>query len=1764
MIRVATKQKVRQLNQSRRAARSKATTRSTAGVGFNFEDLVSAWLLVRMLSGQSIPGIGVAGVQLQMQTHALDWDIDDQLISATADGPRLGISSKAALKVTASGLPADFLLPAWRQWRRDGPLRHGVDGLAMACRGRHAAFEAAWADIKLWCREGDAASAVAKIKASRKHQKIFASIRKASSEEGALVNEATVVAMIRHLQVLPFDFQLEASQDTSDAIGRCRGLLCSEDLQEARKLWEELVQRAERARLAGGTIALQGLWRDLSRAFALKNHPDFSASWRALEAVSEDYVTTIETALPFGSVVARVELVEKLALRLVSDQSIVVHGESGTGKSALVRTTLCEKFPGSSQVWLGPEQLELAGSEARRSQVGLSQPLLSVLHATTRASNVLVIDSCERFTADGRLRCRKLIGDLLAANEAGAHPVWRVITIGQTEMWSSGGLHQLAGASVIESIEVGPVPAGEVRAALRSRPYLAWLAGHDDALAALGNLRALAWVMQAEGAFQAQDAKLFSLAAVADRLWEHWTAGEARFQNLLIRLADREANFERSFAIGELDIGDAQTFDACPPEVPLRRNARNRIEFAHDLAADWTRFQRLKEIAHDVPRWSALAKNPLWHGALRMLGQYLLREPAGEAKTQWDDAFRVAEDAKDTAPLAADVLLDALCLDPLAEYFLTQRAHMLFAEHGARLNRLLARFHHIATVPVIPVAMLTSNPDLELHLEAKFRDPIYGRWPALVRFLAKHKERVAAMMSPVVARICETWLTRTPIELRAATPMPFRRELAEIALASAREMQVAQMTSTIFGDRSEPAVYSAALVGAADLPDEVAAWALEMARRRDCRKDVTDRVTAYRKQEAEKHAERMRTDATYRERQKQKRGMSMTLSIPRKLPPWPLGGKGRLDRRFRECCAHTAVLSTLMRVQPQLAAEVLLAAIIEDSPEEDTSSQAMVDDDLGLGFDSDSYPTAYWKSPFLAFLQIDADTALATLLQLVDFCTERWAHVPGKRGAAAPPPSVTVMVGDGQRRKFVGNVWVFDWPQNNSNRSGQLHCALAALEFWLCRQIDTGEDVAPIIQRLLAQSNSAGILGVLVNVGKHKQDLFKGVLRPLLASCLLYQWDDWRVEKSGPHHFDAFTWARQGETVFQMARQWVQAPYRQVTLRRIAVELVVGDADVAAFVWEAASRWELPTDVKESLECRLLAAQLDAKNYKPLGDGRWTFAYPDALQADLRQYQSATQPRLQTLTAAYQCEKILAAAAQLSAEQAAALAEMLHAIPSDTSSEAETKRSARIAISATLMVKAAEWLDADADCRAEVEGIVLDAVTAIGETSEALRHLAIAGSNGDLTFAAHAVMHRWMQGGDAGRSWEAVLLRLLTSRDRQAAGRAMYIAYVNRARLGARWWRLLQVMVLWSGLSMLSPHYDDDDDVAPRWKRWLVWLRARRLDSVITGPEAINPLAVALAVERLQRGRWVRTGPKKREYLRRPATARHSQGLDTQILGNAFAWLVGARSASDGGQAELEQERRLLLALWQFEVWRDENDDDDGEHRLPSELGYAVLQGLAAEVGRMPAKEAIELWRPVLSLGPDWHHAIEHFLNCWLGQLTKSPNLAIFVDNWKAMLDYVLAASDWTKGRRWYYGERLTRQLLGFGFDHAFTATFEGKPLVLQADGHYRRWASERLQHDEDNVAGLCGFLRSDAGKPLRLEGLQWLRAALQGENGRWHRERIGSALLDFLDTFLTQETEKLAANAEARRALVDLAALLVARQVPHAMPLQGRIQRLR
>ena len=120
--------------------RTPSPLRSTSGAGFAFEDLISAWLQVKMLTGEQVPAIGGTGTRLQAQVSALGWRIDDLLITTQGNAGtfgRLAVSVKGNLQVSTSGLPEDFVKLAWEQWRApQGPMIRSDDGLAhcQACR----------------------------------------------------------------------------------------------------------------------------------------------------------------------------------------------------------------------------------------------------------------------------------------------------------------------------------------------------------------------------------------------------------------------------------------------------------------------------------------------------------------------------------------------------------------------------------------------------------------------------------------------------------------------------------------------------------------------------------------------------------------------------------------------------------------------------------------------------------------------------------------------------------------------------------------------------------------------------------------------------------------------------------------------------------------------------------------------------------------------------------------------------------------------------------------------------------------------------------------------------------------------------------------------------------------------------------------------------------------------------------------------------------------------------------------------------------------------------------------------------------------------------------------------------------------------------------------------------------------------------------------------------------------------------------------------
>lgn len=1727
----------------RRATPSRATTRSTAGPGYDFEDQVAAWIMVGMLHGAPLPIAPVHATEIRWQTRQ---QIDDLAVSAKdARGVRhtFALSCKSSVQVSANGLPQNFVEAAWLHMRAH-PAINGVCHAVLVTRDNHPAFNALWTDIKGWCGEGPA-EAGGRMAGSQKHAKTFSAMTQAVHRHDPEATQDDVIGFVQSIYVLSFDFQLASSKDWARTLAMCRAVLAGEDAQDGARLWEALLVLAKSKRHTGGTLDLTSLIATLRPNFALKAHPDYAASWAALRAHSNQRIALVETTLPSGTAVARRAERDKLIAALGRSHVTIVHGDSGVGKSALVLTSLRETFGDDGIVWLQGSDIERVLLPSEQTAIGLSQPLAQVLAATTQRSNCLVIDSAERMSDQATTFVAALLKLLCASGPQSSGSTWRVVVVTQSAALDTLASLRFAVATIENCLELGPIDAEDVRRALRSIPGLAWLASDGDAVAAMRNLKTLAWVVQAKNAFTQAPGTIVSRTTVAEHLWRHWTEERSLLQQLMIQMAEREAAFEPALMRRELAPAQLSEIDRLPPACPVMMTARGRLEFRHDLAADWSRYQRLREIGEDPSQWAAFASNPLWHSAIRMLGQELLRETMGQS-TAWDQVYQQLEAAEGVSRSAADLLLDALCLDPLADRWLNERTGLLLGHNGKRLDRMLERFHHIATVPLVTEP--SGDGSMRFYIEAMFRTPIHGRWGPIVRFLHRHVERVAPLGSAAVAKLCETWLKTTPV-LLSGQPTYFRRELAEVAIAAARELQLELMKRRMIFDGSEQAIYAAAFAAAPDLPDEVAAWALEMARRRPARNDLLQRKAEHDREQTRIHQQRMKTDAEYRERHSRPpRGSGIGFLGPRKLPPWPLGAKGRIASEFQRTCCHRNVLDALMTVRPGVASELLLAVFIDDQPHEERSDG--LERGYGLAFDQEGYPAIYWKSAFYQFLHINPTIALNTLIQLADFCTERWRECAGNK-ARTDLSHIAVTLADGATKRLYGNGRVYAWSYDRNMHMGHMTAALHALERWLWERCEAGQDITATIDLILEKANSVAFVPVLVNVAKAHPKLFVGRLRQFLAIPEVHFWD-FQERQVLAFRFDGFTWWRSGEEIFQIARQWLQMSFRSHSLSEFSLAQQRSDAEFTATMRASLQAW-IAVNPAIGNEERAFLAELDSANYVQNADGTYDFAAP----AEASTVEHAEPSELDQLrSAAMIGQHILQSRGMLADEQSTTLAGMIDAIDGHRELDAKEKNTGRIALAAALLVKAEGWLDRHPDWYRRCVTAVSGALDGDEHDTVYGRRMRLAGGS-ILNFSGPAIVTRWLRNPDDPQ-WSRLLVYFMTSLHEGAVRMVIATAHQNRERLGPKWLRLLEIARLWSALLALKPRFDEDGDNR-NWRNWHARLQRLDISATASVPRTEALVDLARRVERLHQLRF-RNSSKRghRERVDTPKRRHLSWGLDTGVLAEAFDWALNW-SRSDNAQVD-QPSCEVALGVWSFETWR-LFEEANREDRLPCQLGYNALDTLGRFAAQADPTLARSYWHPVLSLGAEAHTSTSYFTGAFFARFPDAVNAAHLAGTWRAMLEFVLADSALTEGRHWHDGEKILRDLLGFNAEALIRGLPGSADVVGGLRDLYGSWAARYLVRDDDNITAYAYFLTKPLAVQLRGDGIKQIAQALVARPRRRsdRHARTGETLVELVELALS---ENAGSRNELRPPILTIVDVLVAQRVPTALALQDRIRR--
>ncbi|MDB5804638.1 MAG: hypothetical protein JWN73_1960 [Betaproteobacteria bacterium] len=1713
-----------------------------------------------------MPGTKLAGgTGISFQTKSLKWNLDDLLVnvgSSLQGQGRFAISCKSNSQVTRNGLPRDFVASAWAdRARQDITLDASKDQLMLVTRGRHPEFQATWSDIKAWCESEIPLQAISNIEGSRKHQKVFRSV--APPADQAQPSEADLVAMVRFIQVIPLDFDVEPSEARAEAIAASRELLRNGTVNDATETWNELVSIAHEQRVKAGTIGVETIWSRLKEKFTLLDQPNFAGDFRILRALSQDNAVAIETTL--GGRFSLLRRPERTRLNVLFQEHdlTIVFGDSGTGKSALTSLALRADFLDGRVIWLSAEDFEKAVSEGDRQTLGLRNPLADTLKAVGRNGNTLVIDFAERLTAAGIAKLTTLINQICQSSQ------WKCVVIMQPDGLEGRPHRGLTAEIKVVAFEVQTLPNADIRAALKSTKSLEWLATQDDTFESLRNIKSLSWLILAEDAFDQSDGNSFkSRTAVADRIWIFWTQKKPSYARLLMQLGAQFADqFKSSLPISGLGAAETAILDDAPSALPVRVNAKHQVEFEHDLAAEWSRFQHLKQIADQIDTWSPLAANPVWAGAVRTLGQYFLRETV-EGGTRWDKVFSALSGGSKKNEAAADLLLDALFFDPQSFRYLDERIELLLSSNGRLLNRLLRRFRHVATSASISLPQIAS--EFGIYLESMYRSPIFSRWGGMLRFLEVNRIRVAKLVAPEVSELCLIWLNATGGASYLGDGLPYRLEMARLALDIGRQLQIEIGKHRYRPDEDDKTIITAALAASEVIPDEAAAWSLEMVNRRPWHEDVMAEINAHHQRLAEEHQRRLRDDPVFRKRIEERRYSPMIGSNREKLPPWHLGPYGSVDRKFAEAC-ESAALYPLMRIRPKAALEVLLATLVEGSPEE-PGRHLSLDDYIGLEWHDSTYPTSYWKSAFFGFLGINPNIALRGLIDLVNFCTDRWGKAAFREMGRIPG-----IVIDGLPNVYYGGRSTLNWVHENSNHVGQLYCGLAALERQLCAWSDVNVEIAPYIATILSRSRSLALIGVLLNVGKYKPALFSGPLLPLLGHAKLYFYDDSRVTEALPFAFDALNWSAQGDFAFNAARDWINAPYRHRRLREVASDLAASDAKVADFLRACISDWPRTDSEGAALEIDMLGAELDSRNLQieVAADGTSTITrvrYPLEIVQRYQAKKNATAREEHLLQVPFQCCEVLRKSARLSNESVKYLAQLLKDQFDGVILEDHFKATLRVVSAGTLVCVYDDSHNEVAPALREARQILdeqVAAIAAIGDSTGLSKEERSPFSD-RIEVITHAIYKLWRSSsiGAERDKYEKAILVLISSGFDSALNMIFWKAHQEREELHNNWWRLLELGYLWVGLTALTrPPYSG----LPKrsvWSHWRRQFRAFKIDCIQPNLQRVSLHRIAAAVERLESRAWSRAKTKDPdEFKFRGDRSRHFHGFNSDVLEAVFNWLIDKDHIADDLIESGKPGWNALFFLDSLRAYFNqvERRDDEEDARTTSKFGYSLQWASALYVLRYPVAKARTIWEPIFDLGPKGHYAIGAFIDQWHLIKISDSNAASFEQHWRAMIEHTLNETRWHTGKGWYDWEQTIRRLIGISGRTAQPETELRQNMIWALRDAYQRWAQERLQRDDTNLHHFCAFLAAKLADKLRPLAISWVRTGIEKHDltKYWKPKKAGAALLECIATLLSQiERGEASMDDKLRADVLWLCTLLVSKEVPSAIVLQQRVQR--
>jgi hypothetical protein len=1653
--------------------------KSASGAGFSFEDKTAALLLCEMLAGQLSLGERFGIIQ-QVERQAGDWEPFGDLLLTVPNSAgilvKCGGSVKSNRRINANGCDEEL---------RDGLWSATSETVFAPDNDTLALFSAPLSPtvrerVHTLCRQAR------EMDPNRLDEKVIhGGIRRIyeSFRHQSLAGvQGLPGAVLARFFVREFDFEAPASRDTAEALRLCREALSVEAQDEtiARALWSELLSIAEGLRISGGVITREGLSTKLRLKFGLRDDPCDTSAWARIRHLSREGMEEIATALPGGVELPRTGEQNALRTALAESRACYVLGESGSGKSAIVKTYAAEIEAGGTEViWVRADRFA--------HLLAAVPQFLEVARRTRRSSALLIIDAVEGcYTSDSLSSLARTVAVLTTEKDS----LWSVILTCQTAEWArvtSGLVKELTSHPVLaKRVECGGLAQEDFDLLCAASPSAARLAKQAQLRLLLSSPKMVDVLLTGQ---LAEGRSLAGEADLVEWWWEQQVRGSkpiAAEETVARQIANRMADELCSEVQPDSVTGAEEAASALIRNRVLQRTREGLLRFDHELLADWSRLMHLKALGKQalLPFIRGHIQNPPWLRAVRLLSQHLLDRV--EDLGWWREVLEgcsVVEQPHQEASAenlqVIDAWLEGIIFSIEPARVLERVRDELFADEGWLLRRLVRRLMYVGTVPdpVIQERFRQMDASTAEAAGTRYRLPIWSTWSPIVRFLVAHSQEAIDTVPVELGEIAAMW-ARMEEYLKITWTA-----LADLVLANA-EKELRQEVSGDFGgrDKSRTIIYTGALHAASQHPDRAVKLVLKAAGRAPWEDGDLGQET----------------DSGWRGEWEEPQTMFFEESyVEMPLASWPIGPTRKTSREFFHAWFDSAAGLSVYRRAPDVSCEATLGFLLSWPKRtlrqgEHHGSEI---DHYGFTFEADHfYPAFYTKGPFLIFLRENWRPALDLITRLVNFATERYADW---WPYDSQPTNVTFSTSGGEA-SWLGNHQIYAWNRYNMNTTQVVTCALMALEKWLEEQIEKGESIAQPVQALYQQGNSLAFAGVLIAVGKRHPELFSSDLKPLLFVREIYMHDMRSVIEGVGSGYSQ----REGEFMNNLRREWETLPGRKTSLLDACCDWLLNRPELRSVLTEVSTKWrnaagKLPSGSQDAIELLRWASNFDFSYWKevtlPDGQKGWQHKRPEELR-DMEAEQAHRRQQA-LLTLPYQCSEMLNKRQILAAKQVDAIWQQLSdwqslvdhtpldAEENELSSSFLDDRHSHAGLIAVLLCLGGDWLDSYPGRRQWVENelrkLLADQPKGTFYTAEDSHH--------DYEgFLARSVIQCWAHSPNSAE-WRGVAGNFVTAFRYRTIEQLFDEAFRVREALG-NGFRELEALALTFAVVRRQAKlnsFQPKPELVNKWcQKWLPKFANSH------GPKWTNEwknLAVKEAYPPSRDPDHGRTGRKERR--------RRDFGFDMGVLLAAFGCLPTLSEAHDADErAHWLHICREFLGAYVRTLPPDDVCDGKDEWRLEMwSADKKILDLVAARLFQCSSSEQQGLWLPILNLPPAAHYHITGFLSDVLIEAirTDPPRIADLVPLWRAMAEHLFDSPRWN-GKLQMKQDEVWQHIFLYGTPFSSVGDKDHAPLVLGLRDLFERHI-KTLGADPYDQSSLAAFLTTEAGEQLLVDALEWL-----------------------------------------------------------------------